>query len=50
MGQLTAVATPGKLAHDTYCADDDWHLLDDAERAVWVDVEDAVMGAYGGRR
>jgi hypothetical protein len=29
------VKTPGRAAHDTWCADDDWHLLDDEERALW---------------
>jgi hypothetical protein len=50
MANLTAVAVPGRTAHDAYCADNDWHLLDDAERAVWVDVEDSVIATYGGRR
>jgi hypothetical protein len=50
MAALQAVVTPGRTAHDTYCADDDWHLLDDAARAVWVDVEDAVIATYGGSR
>jgi hypothetical protein len=29
--------TPGKAAHDTWCADDDWDELSDAERALWED-------------
>ena len=27
--------TPGQAAHDTWCADDDWHLLDDDARQLW---------------
>lgn len=34
-------ATPGKAAHDTWCADDDWHLLDDEARQLWEDTAQA---------
>jgi hypothetical protein len=27
--------TPGRAAHDTWCADDDWDELDDEERDLW---------------
>lgn len=27
--------TPGKAAHDTWCAEDDWDELDDEERGLW---------------
>jgi hypothetical protein len=35
---LTAAGTPGKAAHDAWCANDDWHLLDEEARAMWEDV------------
>jgi hypothetical protein len=50
MLRLVTAVIAGRTAHDAYCADDDWDLLDDAERAVWADVEDAVIGTYGGQR
>jgi hypothetical protein len=43
-------AIPGKTAHDAYCSEDDWHLLDEETVALWVTVEDDVIKAYGGRR
>jgi hypothetical protein len=32
-----AAVTPGKAAHDTWCADDDWHLLDREAQGLWED-------------
>jgi hypothetical protein len=36
-----SAATPGKAAHDTWCADDDWDLLDDEARDLWEDTAQA---------
>jgi hypothetical protein len=33
--------TPGKAAHDTWCADDDWDQLDDEARDLWEDTAQA---------
>jgi hypothetical protein len=33
--------TPGKAAHDTWCADDDWDELDDEARSLWEDAAQA---------
>lgn len=38
---VAPVATPGKAAHDTWCADDDWDLLDDEARGLWEDTAQA---------
>ena len=37
--------TPGKVAHDAYCADDDWDTLTEAEHDLWVTVEREVLEA-----
>lgn len=29
--------TPGRAAHDTWCAEDDWDDLDDEARELWED-------------
>jgi hypothetical protein len=42
--------TPGKAAHDAYCADDDWDLLDEAEHDLWVHVEMVSADAVNARR
>jgi hypothetical protein len=41
---------PGKIAHDAYCSEDDFHTLDPETVALWVTVEDDVIEAYGGGR
>ena len=35
--------TPGKAAHDTWCADDDWDELDDEARELWEDAAQAAI-------
>lgn len=41
-GQLAeTLPTPGRAAHDTWCADDDWHLIDDEARQLWEDTAQA---------
>jgi hypothetical protein len=37
--------TPGKAAHDTWCADDDWHELDDEARDLWEQTAQAGAAA-----
>ena len=38
--------TPGQAAHDTWCAEDDWHLLDDEARKLWEDTARAGHAAF----
>jgi hypothetical protein len=39
--ELITSKTPGHAAHDTWCADDDWHLLDDEARDLWEETAQA---------
>jgi hypothetical protein len=45
IGRPPAV-TPGKAAYDTWCADDDWHLLDDEARDLWEAAFRAGLDVY----
>jgi hypothetical protein len=37
--------TPGRAAHDTWCADDDWAVLSADERQLWEDAAQAAIAA-----
>lgn len=39
--------TPGKAAHDTWCAEDDWDELDDETRELWEETARAAIAAGG---
>lgn len=39
--ELIISKSPGRVAHDTWCADDDWDELNAGERALWEDVAQA---------
>jgi hypothetical protein len=34
---MATTMTPGRAAHDAWCADDDWDKLTPAERQAWED-------------
>jgi hypothetical protein len=48
--ELKLSVTPGRAAHDTWCADDDWAELSDAERSLWEDAARAAIAAQGDPR
>ena len=39
--KAAVAVTPGKAAHDTWCAIDDWDQLDDEARGLWEDAAQA---------
>lgn len=41
--QSSGSVTPGRAAHDTWCADDDWDELDDEARGLWEDAAQAAI-------
>lgn len=44
-GRSGAAPTPGKAAHDTWCADGDWDELDGEARELWEDAAQAAIVA-----
>jgi hypothetical protein len=40
--------TPGRVAHDTWCALDDWHEVDDDERELWEETARKAHAAFTG--
>ena len=38
--------TPGRAAHDTWCAEDDWDELDGDERDLWEATAEAAIAVH----
>jgi hypothetical protein len=38
--------TPGRAAHDTWCAEDDWDQLDDEARELWEETARQAHAAF----